>query len=92
VSFAADQGVDGYLPQVLEMTRRQFPAARRIDVNIEDDPEIVDDRHVVIAVEVPDLDPEEYVAAKFRWGQELFRLCPAPLVCVFRCALSIAAP
>jgi hypothetical protein len=92
LAFAAEQGVDTYLADVLAMTQRQFPDARRVLVGVEDDPEVPCDRHVLIWVDAPGLDAEAYANAKFRWGGELFRLCPAPLVCVFRCALGVEGP
>ena len=90
--FAAEQGVAAYLPQVLAMTRQLFPDARRLAIDVEDDPEIPQDRHLVIEVDVAGLSVDQYVAARFQWGQELFQLCPAPLVCVFRCALGLVEP
>jgi hypothetical protein len=92
LTFAVEQGVDAYLPAVLAMTQRQFPDARRIQLQIEDDPEIPGDRHLVIEVDVTALDPAGYADAKFRWGRELFQVCPASLVCIFRCALGVVGP
>jgi len=89
LSFAVEQGVDAFLPSVLAMTQREFSNARRIELTIEDDPEIPDDRHIVIEVDIPGLDPAGHAEAKLRWGRELFKLCPATLVCVFRCALRV---
>ncbi len=92
LTFAVEQGVDAHLPPVLTMTQRLFPDARRIQAQIEDDPEIPCDRHLVIEVDVPPLNASGYADAKFRWGHELYQLCPAPLVCVFRCALGVVEP
>src|SRR5258708_1331448 len=86
---AGREGVQVYLPSVMEMTERVFPDAARITVNVEEDPEIPDDAHLLFEVYLPAIDGEQYVDAKFRWGQELFLICPAPLVCVFRCRLRI---
>ena len=58
----------------------------------EKDPEIPNERHIVLEVDVADLDPEQYVAADAEWGRELFQLCPAPRVCVFRLGLEIVEP
>jgi hypothetical protein len=89
LAFAVEQGVDHYLPAVLTMTQRQFPNARRVQVQIEEDPEIPDDRHLVIDVETPVLDAAGYADAKFRWSRELLQLCPASLACIFRCVLEV---
>src|SRR5207302_3758916 len=58
LAFAAEQGVSAYLPAVLAMTQRLFPDARRFAVLVEDDPEIANDRHIVIEVDVTGLDAE----------------------------------
>jgi hypothetical protein len=88
-AFAAEQGVAAYLPAVLEMTQRHFPNARRMAVIVEDDPEIANDRHIVIEVDVAGLTPEQYVEIDWEWGRKLFDIVPAPLICVFRLGLSI---
>ena len=36
---------------------------------------------------VPGADIPDFVQAKKRWHRELFAICPAPLVCVFRLSL-----
>jgi hypothetical protein len=92
LAFAAEQEVGAYLPSVLAMTQRLFPDARRWALLVEDDPEIANDRHIVIEVDVTGLDAEGYAEADFRWGRELFAICPAPLVCVFRLGLDIVQP
>ncbi len=89
LAFAAAQGAAVYLPAVLKMTERLFQDARRIDLSLEVDPEIPNDFHVLIAVDIPSLDAEQYAEAKFRWSRELFEVCPAPLACIFRCSLRL---
>ena len=88
-AFAAEQGVAPYLPAVLEMTLRRFPDARRMAMLVEEDPEIANDRHIVIEIDLTGITPEEYVERHWQWGHELFQICPAPLICVFRLSLSI---
>jgi hypothetical protein len=92
LEFAQAQGVASYLLPVLEMTERVFPQALRTQLLIEDDPEIPTDAHIVVQVKLPSVDAEQYVQGKFRWGSELFHICPAPLVCVFRCRLTTVEP
>jgi hypothetical protein len=87
LDFAQRNGVGAYLTPVVAMTRRIFPQALAVDLAIEEDPEIPSDRHLLLRVCLPGLDAEQYVASKFKWGEELFRICPSPLVCVFRCRL-----
>jgi len=61
-------------------------------VLVEEDPEIANDRHIAIEVDVAGITVEQYIAADQHWAHELFQLCPAPLVCVFRLILSIVEP
>ena len=60
-----------------------WQSATRFDVFTEDDPEIANDRHIVFELDVP-LNVEQAVEADRNWRDGLFRIVPAPLVCVFR--------
>ena len=83
-AFAAEQGVSAYLPAVLAMTRRIFPTWP-IEVFLEDDPEIADDWHVVLEVQVPeDATAESLAEDHWQWGGEIFQHCPSTHVCIFR--------
>ena len=88
LALAAKQGVTTYLPAVLEMTQRIFPNAS-LSVLVEDDPEIANDRHIVVRVQVEDLDVPQALDARYQWHRELFACCPAPLVSVFRVGLEL---
>jgi len=66
---------------------RLFPVVHSVQVRLEEDPEIRDESHVVFRVQVSRADVPDFGAAKRRWHEELFRLCPAPLVCYFRLTL-----
>lgn len=83
IAFAREQGVEKYLPELVELARQVYPSATRFEVFTEDDPEIANDRHIVFELDVP-LTVEQSLEADRRWGDGLFRICPAPLVCVFR--------
>jgi hypothetical protein len=85
-AFAAEQGVSTELPIVLEMTRRVFPQAS-LRVQIEDDPENANDRHIVVLAENVNLPVSAALDSLYQWHREMFTLCPAPLVCVFRLGL-----
>lgn len=83
-AFAEQQGVAAYLPAVLAMTQRIFPAWP-LKVFLEDDPEIAKDRHIVIEIQLPeDLDVERTVVLQTQWSRGIFEHCPSTLVCVFR--------
>jgi hypothetical protein len=86
---AASHGADQYLPPLVEMSRRIFPSARCLKVQMEDDPVIEDDCCLVFVIEAP-LSVSEAVAAIGRWYRGLFECCPpaqAQLFCLrFRVA------
>src|SRR5437763_14757884 len=82
-AFAEEQGVTAYLPAVLEMTRRIFPQAS-MTVLVEDDPEIANDRHIVLEVDTEGLDLEQLIATRQQWVQDIFRCCPSTHAWVFR--------
>jgi hypothetical protein len=88
-AFAGEQGVLSYLPAVMEMTQRIFPNSA-LKVQVEDDPEIANDRHLIIEVKAPDLDVAQGLERRFQWHRSLFASCPASLVCVFRLGLETA--
>jgi hypothetical protein len=92
LDFAARHKVAPYLDPLLAATRRVYPTARSLRVYMELDPELRDEWHILFEVEVPRSDIPNYVQAQHAWGAELFRLCPAPLVCTFRLALIPVAP
>lgn len=83
ISFAREQGVEKYLPELVEWARQVYPSATRFDVFTEDDPEIANDRHIVFELDVS-LTVEEALEADRRWHRGVFQIVPAPLVCVFR--------
>jgi len=87
LEFAAGRRIADLLDPLRLAVDRLFPVAHSVGVRLEDDPEIRDDRHLIFDVRVSQADVPDFAAAKRRWHEELFRLCPAPLVCVFRLVL-----
>ncbi len=81
-TFAREKGVEQYLEPLIEVARQVYPTATRFEVFTEDDPEIANDRHIVFDLDV-DLDVERALEADQHWRDGLFRVVPAPLVCVF---------
>ena len=81
-AFAAEQGVSAELPAVLSLTQRIFPQAT-LEVSIDEDPEIANDRHLLIHVHNGDLSVDEAIQTRAEWIDGLFGCCPAPLVCLF---------
>lgn len=85
-AFAAEQGVMPYFLPVLEMTSRIFPG-RPMTVIVDEDPEIANDRHIVIDVDVTGFDADQMFEGHQRWINDIFHNCPATHVCVFRLGL-----
>jgi hypothetical protein len=86
--FAEKEGVAAYLPAVVAMTRRIFPSWP-IKVFLEDDPEIANDWHIVLEVEVPgEPDVDRIVALDWQWSREIFDHCPSTHVSVFRLGMT----
>ncbi|HZT80534.1 MAG TPA: hypothetical protein VFA26_09935 [Gemmataceae bacterium] len=88
--FAAEQGVTEYLPGVVEMTRRLYPG-RTMALVVTEDPEIADDRHIVLEVDVTGMGVDQLVESHVRWSKEVFDHCPSTHVCVFRLGM-VAMP
>lgn len=83
LAFAEKEGVAAYLPAVLAMTRRIFPTWP-IKVFLEGDPEIANEWHIVLEVQLPDdVDVDRAVEARWQWGGEIFEHCPSTHVCFF---------
>ena len=76
-------GVSAQLPDVIAMTQRVFPDCPW-HIEIDDDPEIANDRHLAIVVRDRYVDVKEAVSARWRWHEQLFAVCPAPLAHIFR--------
>jgi hypothetical protein len=81
--FAAEAGVGAELPAVVEMTQRIFPEGKWT-VELDDDPEIPNDRHILIVAEDINVPVAEGLDKTWEWHRGLFVCCPAPLACVFR--------
>ena len=82
-AFAAEAGVSEYLIPVVEMTRRRFPTAP-LTVLVEDDPEIPNERYLVIEADVTGWEEDALFAAQQGWTTDLFAHCPATHVHFFR--------
>lgn len=84
IATAAEQlGVRAELPQVIAMTQDVFPG-NSWRVEIDDDPEIPDDRQLAIVVRTSFRSVDELVASQWKWHERLFACCPAPLAPAFR--------
>jgi hypothetical protein len=88
LAFAEEQGVTEYLPAVLALARRIFPIWP-IKVFLEDDPEIANDWHIIVEVQLPhDAAVDTLFASHQQWSREIFQHCPSTHVCVFRLGMA----
>ena len=83
VDFAVAEEVAWYLRPVLTMTRNIFPTAS-LTLRLGDDPEIADDRHIVIEVDATNLEVPQMVAGQRQWSEGVFAVCPATQAHLFR--------
>ncbi len=87
--LAEQLGVRAELPRVIAMTQAVFPGDA-IRVEIDDDPEVPTDRHLAIVVRSTVASVDQLVETQWRWHEQLFRCCPAPLTSIFRLATESA--
>lgn len=89
-AIAEQLGVRNELPRVIAMTQMVFPGTPW-RVQIDDDPELPEDRHLAIVVQTQIPNVDELVATQWRWHEQLFACCPAPLVPIFRLSTESAS-
>jgi hypothetical protein len=89
LAFAAESQVEDCLQPLLEATHRIFPTARFVKVQIDDDPEIRDDRHILYNVQVAGLSLEQSRAARNQWIEDLFCICSSLRSWIFRLRLDL---
>ena len=87
LAFAREQGVERYLPELIELARQVYPSATRFDVFTEDDPDIPD-RYIVFELDAP-LTVEQALEADKRWREGWLRIYPSPRTCVFRKSVNL---
>jgi hypothetical protein len=88
LTFAREQGVEQYLPRLIAWAQQVYPSATHFEILVEDDPEIPNDRHIAFRLEVP-LNLIEARETDRHWHEGVFRIVPAPLVCVFRLSVGL---
>ncbi len=81
--FATGQGAEQYLEPLRESLARLFPTAVRANVQVYQDPELRDERHILFDVQVPIGDVPDYVKAEWAWAHELMRICPSVKLWLF---------
>jgi hypothetical protein len=88
LAFARQEGVEQYLPGLIALSQRVFPSATSFEVLLEEDPEIADDRHIVLRLTVS-LNVDQARDADLCWNRGAFEIVPAPLICAFRLSVDL---
>jgi hypothetical protein len=79
-AFAREQGVQQYLPELIEWARHVYPSATRFEVFVEDDAE-TEDRCIVFELDAP-LSAEQALEADKLWREGFFRIYKYPRTCM----------
>lgn len=82
LQLAMKLGVSAELPKVLEMTREVFLDAR-VEVEINEDPEIVDEVNLAIVVRSEMEDAHELFLTAQNWHRQIFERCHPNKVAAF---------
>jgi hypothetical protein len=90
LAYAAKHGVEGCLRPLLEMTQDLFPCAARLEVFLEEDPEIADLKFIVFLVGFVGTNADQVYEAREQWIRESPKSCPPPCPFPFALALELA--
>jgi hypothetical protein len=74
--FAAAQGIDGYLPMVVDLATRAFPSSALI-LSVDEDAEDQRHRYVALDVQAGALDADRLLAGQRVWSEGVLRVCPS---------------
>lgn len=83
LAFAIANQVQHCLQPLLEATHAIFPTARFVKVQMDEDPELRDVRHILYHVQVAGLSPDQSRAAARQWNEATFRVCTPPKAVLF---------
>ena len=89
-AFAAENGAEQYLPNVVTLARRLFPQAA-MHVHVEGDPELSYNWEIVFEVSADGMEGEEQFQLRRQWTRELFQACPSTHVHLFGLSLRHSA-
>jgi hypothetical protein len=81
--FATAKGIADSLPFLADVTMRLFPEYTRLEVFVEDDPELPDFHFVVFQVSIPLLSVEDRDARRHEWNRTMLQHCPLRADVVF---------
>jgi hypothetical protein len=83
IEFAGEHDAVWNLRPLVTITRTAFPA-RPIHLRLEADPEIADDRRIVIEVDITGWDAEQTARARDQWAELFLKVTMPSQVGVFR--------
>ena len=83
LAFAIANEVQHCLQPLLEATHAIFPTTRFVKVQMDEDPELRDVRHILYHVQVAGLSPDQSRAAARQWNEATFRICTPPKAVLF---------
>src|SRR5438309_1518872 len=89
-AFAREQGVEAYLPAVLDAAQRAFPGAE-VGIELEEDHETEGLRYLVLGARQVPLSVEQALEARDNYYRHLLACVPAPRVGTFRLQLELAS-
>jgi hypothetical protein len=81
-AFAAEKGVEKYLPALCELVRNIVPHAP-LTVEVTEDPELSYNTQIVFVADPGDMDADTMFHAVHRWSSESFHHCPTTHLHVF---------
>lgn len=86
-AFAQEHGLTPYLPAIVDVFLRIFKDAKKMSVEVDDDPEIAGLRHLLFAVQVPWRTFEHADAARTAWYRGTDAVCPKQLLTDLRLSI-----
>lgn len=78
LNYARTRRLDAYLEPLAAAARAAFPDASEIRLVLTPDPELREASCIVYEVFIPPMDMAAWQAGCRRWGEDLYRICPAP--------------
>jgi hypothetical protein len=89
LAVAEHQNLRTYLEPMFKATNEIFSTASRIEVHVQQDPEIPDQKNIIFNVQIRGLTSAQYRAAHKAWNVEFLRIHSGPIIHIFYLLLDI---